>query len=1805
MRKFFLFIAALCCMVMMSLNARAQVMQVDKGRVIEVINLSQLRAALEDGDVIYEGKKSTLRKTDTVRIMKDITWKSRVLFFSAATCGTLNLDLNGHTLRRTLYDNHEYFQCALTIAADFFPYDVLVIQWAEDHSHDDQYEYKLNEHYGKNVLDVKVNIYDSKGNGKIICDNTIPDDKVRKRNNCAAVLINESPQDHFHNSYYGDNLFSQAEYIKYLYKIDYDINDYASFIEFNLYGGSLIGQMNGEEFYQQNLTSSQVNDYRDFNGIYKANYGLYSDSDFGYKKNDPSTTVNVYGGYMTRLFTDNYLNLNMYGGQLGGEKTMNEYLPALIMGERAEFLPWGFGLFAHFTDGILYGMTIFAQHCYEEGNPTWTEWITDTDLEVGVSFGQGTRPMIDGEILTLDEWMDKICKHDKSEYNYKVEFVRDYSRVEIDGLVYKMDPANLTAVVIADKEEDESNYASLPSKVYVPATVNCVNKTFKVTGIADNAFYTCAAIQEIVLPESLVSVGDAAFYSCANLQRVSLPSSIRRIGKWAFFDCKELTEITIPQGVTAILENTFNGCVKLEKVNLPTSLNTIGNAAFRGCAISKLILPESVSSLGSGAFSACNNLHWVYNRRVTPQNISGKNVFGGITVSGIKLYVPFGCGEDYNAADTWKDFDIEEEHPKYGNLYYILDPNTLTAEVTYSSSTNENYNTLSGKVVVPATITVDENEYQVTKIGTQAFAYNSTIEEIELPEGIEEIAAGAFSEAVALTKLNIPESVKAIPYSILYGSGIYNNDANYTNKCLYIDGCLLAAKNDISGFVNVKNGTRIIAGSAFAGHTEITGINFPIALRYIGENAFNNCNKLAELIIPEGVKEISHGAFTSCSMLDNVVLPLSLEKIGNYAFRDCFNLKRIVIPANVQTIGKSAFDGSGVSQLEEVTLPAGIREIEEGAFGNQAELKTISLYAPDPSSITLGENVFTLVEKEYCTLKVPYGSKALYSAADEWKDFKIEEMNPCIGGLYYSFNDEDLTARVVCDQCNTNANYATLTGNVTIPASVIWNEKEYTVTAVSPNAFSYSQHITSLTFPNTIDKIQYNTAESCPALLRVILPSSIKKIEEYAFADCHKLYEINLPDGLEEIEERAFAGCYDMTTIRIPSTLKTIGNYIFESCSDILEIYNFSETPQDIKDKNVFIDADPSMVTLYIPKGTESDYMAAEVWQDFLIEEYKTVLSVTSEDENKGTVDGSGEYTRETIVEINATPEEGYVFDGWDDGEMQNPRKLLLDMDNMEFVAYFTAKTFLVTFLGWEDKVLSSSLVPYNSDAPTPEEVEVPEGYEFQGWDNAPTNITEDMVIKAVIEKKVFEVNFVGFNNADLGTQTVKWDEAAVAPEAPVVEGYHFVKWDKEFDHVKADMTVTAVYAINIYTVVFNDKDDKEVWKQDVEHGKAVTPPDAPEVEGYHFTGWDPETDFSSITGNVTVKATYAINTYTVKFYDHSDNVISTQTVNWNEAAVEPELEAWAGHTFTSWSAEFDHVKSDLDIKPIYDVETYKVTFVGFDGETSLKVENVQYGQGATAPEAPAVEGYTFTGWDKEFDNIIGDLTVKAVYERNYYKLTLVAEHGSIAITDESAEHSLNPDNIEHGTKVRLAATPDEGYQFKEWSTGEKTDVIFITVTANKTVTATFEEKPDLTPQNLNAELTEKDGDTEITLSWDKVAGVPSYEVKLTVGEKELGAKNTFGKNSVTELLSAVVKEYSIKPGTYLVSWAVRSTDIMGTAVSDWAEGIAFQITVKDTGTGVDQVEQPSLVGQKVLRDGKLFIIVGGKTFDATGQLVR
>ena len=247
---------------------------------------------------------------------------------------------------------------------------------------------------------------------------------------------------------------------------------------------------------------------------------------------------------------------------------------------------------------------------------------------------------------------------------------------------------------------------------------------------------------------------------------------------------------------------------------------------------------------------------------------------------------------------------------------------------------------------------------------------------------------------------------------------------------------------------------------------------------------------------------------------------------------------------------------------------------------------------------------------------------------------------------------------------------------------------------------------------------------------------------------------------------------------------------------------------------------------------------------------------------------------------------------------------------------------------------------------------------------------------------KTYDVTFLGKDGAELSKAKVEEGKDAVAPEAPVVEGYTFKSWDKEFTKVNGDLVVNAVYEINKYTVKFLDKDGKELKSAEVEFGKDAEAPEAPVVEGYTFKSWDKE--FTQVKADLEVKALYEVNKYMVKFLDKDGKELSTVEVEYGKAAEAPEAPVVEGFLFKSWDKEFTQVKADLEVKALYEVviKKYTVKFLDKDGK-ELKSVEVEEGKAAEAPTAPTVEGFTFKSWDTEFTQVKADLVVKAVYEQN------------------------------------------------------------------------------------------------------------------------------------------------------------------------------------------------------------------------------
>ena len=1031
-------------------------------------------------------------------------------------------------------------------------------------------------------------------------------------------------------------------------------------------------------------------------------------------------------------------------------------------------------------------------------------------------------------------------------------------------------------------------------------------------------------------------------------------------------------------------------------------------------------------------------------------------------------------------------------------------------------------------------------------------------------------------------------------------------------------------KNDITS-VQLPDGLTSIGNYAFDGCESLTSIDIPAGVTNIGFAAFSKCYSLTSIDIPAGVTDIKTQTFYNCYNLTSVNLPAGVTDIGNAAFYGCNSLTSINIPEGVTGIGNLAFNSCGLTSID---IPASVTGIGDNAFSYCLSLNSVTCHAAEPP--VLGDDVFGNIDRENIPLYVPKASIDKYKAAEQWKDFRIETAsNMCGDHLFWEIKDGVLTITGYGDMWNWDdiKNYApwfdyqeeitsvqlpdglTSIGDyafyscislesITIPAGVtsigtcafiVCNALESItipagVTSIGENAFYYCYALTSISVSEEnehycdIDGVLFNKSKTIllqypsgrteesytvpdgvteigvaaffgSGVKNIHLPEGVTVIGVSAF-DHSILETIYLPESLTGIGEGAFYYCGELKAIDIPAGVTNIGESAFSFCSDLTSVTCRAVEPPVLGDE-AFSEYACENVPLFVPKASLDKYKAAELWKEFAqIDSYDATVTFLDKDgnliEEQYVVKGEG------AVAPDAPAVEGYEFKGWDT-DFTNVQsdltvRAIYEKKPVEI------KEYTVIFLGFNDVLIASVKVKEGeaAQAPVPQEVE---GYTFIGWDKDFSNISSDLTVTALYKKNTYTVTFLGFDGETvLKSETVEYGESATAPEAPAVEHYTFTGWDtNDYTFVSKDLTVNAVYEIDKFNVIFVGFGGVTLKEEVVPYGGSATAPSVPFVEGYDFKGWD--TDFTNVQSDLIVTALYESNVvyhtlslavegngkiyfgvynafgelqeveateksytleegsqflviahadegwqfsqwadgetkqqravtltsdislkaiftqipvvkeYTVTFLGFNDAFLASEKVKEGEAAQAPEAPAVEGYDFKGWDTDFTNVQSDLTVRAIYEkkpveIKEYTVIFLGFN-DIELKVENVEYGGSATAPDAPDVEGYTFTGWDKAFDNVTSDLIVTAQYDINYYALTLVAEHGTIEITDESGEHSLNPDMVMHGTIVKLIVTADDGYLFKGWSDSNTDNPRFVTVTEDKTFTALFEKEPD------------------------------------------------------------------------------------------------------------------------------------------------
>ncbi|MDO4854843.1 MAG: InlB B-repeat-containing protein [Coriobacteriia bacterium] len=287
----------------------------------------------------------------------------------------------------------------------------------------------------------------------------------------------------------------------------------------------------------------------------------------------------------------------------------------------------------------------------------------------------------------------------------------------------------------------------------------------------------------------------------------------------------------------------------------------------------------------------------------------------------------------------------------------------------------------------------------------------------------------------------------------------------------------------------------------------------------------------------------------------------------------------------------------------------------------------------------------------------------------------------------------------------------------------------------------------------------------------------------------------------------------------------------------------------------------------------------------------------------------------------------------------------------------------------------------------------------------------------------------------------------------------------KAYADAQAGSKVTKVCHVS-----FEDTGDTEIATQDILYGGIASVPDsAPTKEGYTFAGWQldgAEYPFdTAVTEDITLKASWNINTYTVTFLNEDGSTLSAQEVKYNEKASAPDQAptkdgwAFAGWTLDGQTYDFSApVKGNIELKPSWN-QIFIVSFVDENGDKLAEPQQVENGKCASDPDpAPTKEGYTLKGWKNGQDEfsldtpITGDTTLTANWTINTYTVTFKTNGGS----------SVGSQKIDYGS---YASAPDpaptkDGYEFVSWQyDGKDFDFQNIPITADITLEATWTEK--------------------------------------------------------------------------------------------------------------------------------------------------
>ena len=645
----------------------------------------------------------------------------------------------------------------------------------------------------------------------------------------------------------------------------------------------------------------------------------------------------------------------------------------------------------------------------------------------------------------------------------------------------------------------------------------------EVQDIGDFAFSSCSQLEEVTLPNNLLSVGDGVFSGCDNLNYTKQDNG-NYLGSeenpyLLLVSVDQTAETFEMQGFTRFLDSSaFNSSVLKHIIIRDNAGLVLNGNVFSNCrALESLVIGNGIETNLDPSMQNLVNLKTLsIGDGVT--NIKANTFFSLPSLTEVTIGKGYTRVEDgtFKGCASLVTVNLSDEVEEIGDeafaetgIYQFVIPASVTelGEQAFSDCNSLRKIEISGKITYIGYRTFWSCDSlmeivipdSVSSIATEAFQDCGSLVKVTLGSGVMDINLWAFDGCTRLTEvynrsiLEITKGSEEHGQVAYYAQNVYTPTSGGSKLTVTEDGFVFYEDGETVSLVsyvgketdlvlpNDCNGKSYAVGEkAFYGNASLQSIVISDGVTDIGVSAFENCTSLKSVTIGGSVAKLGIRAFSGCTLLTDLMLGNGVTKIGESAFSLCFSLRTAVLPDSVTTVGKDAF--WFCSSLTSVTLGSNLRTIGEMAFYDCENL--IEVYNRTPLPIRAGSQEYGGVAQYAQNVYKPTSGESKLTETED--GFVFYEDGETVYLMYYTGSDAELT----------------------LPAD--FNGKNY---AIFDYAFSRCGFITS-----------------------VVISEGVTSIGEYAFSECGSLKSITISSSVTTIGSRAFSQCGELQKIEFFGT---------------------------------------------------------------------------------------------------------------------------------------------------------------------------------------------------------------------------------------------------------------------------------------------------------------------------------------------------------------------------------------------------------------------------------------------------------------------------------------------------------------------------------------------------------------------------------------------------------------------------------------------------------------------------------------------